>query len=65
MEIPPVGYKDWNDITMDKRQYDEQDTISAIGEDGEVITAEVNQDHEETVKRDEDEEETTKRHTRR
>ena len=65
MEIPPIGYKDWNDVTMDKRQYDEQDTISAMGEDGEVITAEVNQDHEETVKRDEDEEETTKRHTRR
>lgn len=65
MEEPPVGYKDWNDFVMDKRQYDEQDTISSVGEDGEVITAEVNQDHEEDVKRDEDEEETNKRHSRR
>ena len=65
LEEPPVGYKDWNEVTMDKRLYDEQDTISAMGEDGEVITAEVNQDHEENVKRDEDEEETAKRHLRR
>jgi len=50
---------------MDKHQYDEQDTISTVGEDGEVITDEVNQDHEETVKRDDDDEETTKRHSRR
>lgn len=66
IEVPPSGYKDWNDVTMDKRQFDDEDIISAIGEDGEVITDEVNQDHEERVKRDDDdEEETTKRHSRR
>lgn len=66
IEIPPMGCKDWNEVIMDKRQYDEQDTISTIGENGEVITDEVNQDHEETVKRhDDDEEETTKRYSRR
>ena len=65
IEVPPSGYKDWNEVTMDKHQYDEQDTISTVGEDGEVITDEVNQDHEETVKRDDDDEETTKRHSRR
>ncbi len=66
IEVPPKGYKDWNDVVMEKRQYDEQDTISAIGEDGEVKTDEVNQDHEETVKReDEDEQESNKRYSRR
>lgn len=66
IEIPPNSYKDWNDVIMEKRQYDEQDTISTLGEGGEVITDEVNQDHEETVRRDEDDEqEITKRHSRR
>lgn len=66
IEVPPQGYKDWNEVTMDKRQYNEQDTISTVDEDGEVITDEVSQDHEENVKRKEnEEEETTKRHSRR
>ena len=87
IETPPNGYKDWNEVTMEKaaskqeqtssldlpsesslaegkRQYDEQDTISAIGIDGEVVTDEVNQDHEEDVKNGEENDE-TKRHFKR
>ena len=58
-----MGYKDWNDVIMEKRQYDEQDTISAVGEDGEIMTEEINQNHEETVRRDG--EELTRYHSRR
>ena len=65
IEEPPQGYKDWNDAIMDKRQYDESDTLSAMGEDGEMITDELSQNHEEDVHRDEDEQETTRRHFRR
>lgn len=63
IEVPPMGYKDWNDVIMEKRQYDEQDTISAVGEDGEIMTEEINQNHEETVRRDG--EEPTRYHSRR
>ncbi len=63
---PPNSCKDWNEVIMDKRQYDEQDTISTFGDDGEVHTEEVNQDHEETVRRDgDDEHESMKHHFRR
>ena len=62
---PPNGCKDWNEVIMDKRQYDEQDTISTFGDNGEVYTEEVNQDHEESVRRDDDEKENIRHHCRR
>lgn len=65
IEEPPQGYKDWNDAIMEKRQYDESDTLSAMGEDGEMITDELSQNHEEDVHRGEDEQESTRRHFRR
>lgn len=45
--IPPNGCKDWNDVIMGKRRYEEKDTISTLGADGDVYTQDIPQDHEE------------------
>ena len=65
IEEPPQGYKDWNDVIMEKRQYEESDTLSAMGEDGEMVTGELSQNHEEEVHRNEDAQETARSHFRR